>query len=187
MNVLQQWLGIGSQSITWYQASLRTVIVYIAALVMVQIGRKRFIGKSTAFDFIVGIILGSLVTGAINSTSAPFLGTLVAGFVLVGLHWLFAYITFKSDRLDNLLKGSSRQLVENGEILWDAMEKSDITRDDLLQQVRTVNHTEDLASIKKAFFERSGDISMIPNHSQPRVIEVKVEKGVQTVRVIMES
>ncbi len=65
MNPLLQLLGIRSQSITWYQASLRTVIVYIAALVMVKIGRKRFIGKSTAFNFCVGIILGSLVTGAI--------------------------------------------------------------------------------------------------------------------------
>ncbi len=84
------------------------------------------------FDFIVGIILGSLVTNAINSASAPFVGTLVAGFVLVGLHWLFAVITFKSDRLDAFLKGTSSQIVENGEILWDAMKKSDLTPEDLL-------------------------------------------------------
>ncbi len=187
MNPLQQLLGIGSQSITWYQASLRTVIVYIAALVMVKIGRKRFIGKSTAFDFIVGIILGSLVTGAINSTSAPFFGTLVAGFVLVGLHWLFAFITFKSDRLDAMLKGTSSQVVKNGEILWDAMSKSDLTREDLIEQMRTVGQTEDLNRIQKAYFERSGEISVIKSNPPPRVLEMKVEKGVQIVRIILES
>ncbi len=187
MELFRQLLGIGAQSINWYQAALRTIIIYIATLVMVKIGRRRFIGKSTAFDFIVGIILGSLVTNAITSASVPFVGTLAAGFVLVGLHWLFAIITFKSDRLDAFLKGNSSKIVDNGEILWDAMKKSDLTQEDLIEQLRTAGQTEDLASVQKAYFERSGDISVIPYRSQPRVLEVKVEKGVQIVRVILES
>lgn len=185
MSQVQQLLGIGANSINWYQAALRTVIVYIVTIAMVRIGQKRFLGKSTAFDIIVGFILGSLISTAINS-QVPFFPTLLAGFVLVGLHWLFAVITFKSDTLDTFLKGKSSQLIENGEIRWDALKKSDITSEDLLQEIRTVGQTEDLRSIKKAFFERSGDISVIKFDRQPRILEVKVEEGVQIIRILLE-
>lgn len=37
MEQIQQILGIGSDSIQWYQAVLRAVIVYAAALAMVRL------------------------------------------------------------------------------------------------------------------------------------------------------
>ncbi len=185
MNLFQQILGIGAQSLTWYQTALRSIIVYIATLIMVRIGERRFLGKNTSFDVVVGIILGSLVSTAINS-QVPFLATLLAGFVVVGLHWLFSLITFQSDFLDVFLKGSPHKLVNNGEIVWNAMKKNDITREDLTQAMRKAGHTEDVQEIREAYFERSGDISFIKYKAQPRVLEVKVEKGVQTVRIIIE-
>jgi uncharacterized membrane protein YcaP (DUF421 family) len=49
----------------------------------VRLGSKRFLGQTSAFDTIVGIMLGSIMSRAINS-SAPFFPTLIAGVVLVG-------------------------------------------------------------------------------------------------------
>jgi uncharacterized membrane protein YcaP (DUF421 family) len=186
MEHIQQILGVGSDSLNWYQVALRALIVYIAALIMVRVGEKRFLGKNTAFDVIIGIILGSVVSRAINSTDT-ILPTLVAGFVLVGLHTLLSMVTFRSDKLGDILKGTPRLLVKNGEILWDAMEKSHISRQDLIQQVRMEKNTEDIQSIQKAFLERSGDISVIPSKSEPKVLEVKVKDGVQTIRIVLES
>jgi uncharacterized membrane protein YcaP (DUF421 family) len=68
MEHIPQILGVGSDSLNWYQVALRALIVYIAALIMVRVGEKRFLGKNTAFDVIIGIILGSVVSRAINST-----------------------------------------------------------------------------------------------------------------------
>jgi uncharacterized membrane protein YcaP (DUF421 family) len=186
MELLQQLLGIGVDSLEWYQAILRSVIVYAAALAMVRIGEKRFLGKNTAFDVILGIILGSVVSRAVNSTDT-ILPTLLAGFALVGLHWLMAVISFKSDSVGSVFKGNARQLVSEGEILWDAMEKSHITQKDLIGQIRSESSTEDLKSIQKAYLERSGEISVIPARSKPKVLEVNVSEGVQTIRIILES
>lgn len=185
MAVIQQILGIGALSINWYQAAVRTIIMYIATIAMVRIGEKRFLGKNTAFDIIVGFILGSLISGAIVIPDT-LLPTIVAGFVLVGLHWLFAAITFRWNTLDGFLKGTSHKLVENGRILWDAMDKNRLTREDLIEEMRAGAETEDLDAIKDAYFERSGDISFIKYNRQPVILEVKVEKGVQTVRIVLE-
>jgi uncharacterized membrane protein YcaP (DUF421 family) len=182
IQILEQLLGLGAESLNWYQVSIRAFVIYIAALVMVRVGEKRFIGKNTAFDVILGIILGSVVSRAINS-SATFFLTILAGFVLVGLHWLFAAISFRSDWFGNLIKGTKRQLVKEGEIHWRQMEKGNISREDLMSAVRAESNREDLEGVLKAYLERSGNISIIREAEEPRILEVKVEEGVQTVRI----
>jgi uncharacterized membrane protein YcaP (DUF421 family) len=113
----------------------RAVVVYVATIFLVRLGEKRFLGKSTAFDVILGIILGSVVSRAINSRT-EFFPTLAAGFFLVALHWTFAVIAFRSDRLRTLVKGRTRKLVDDGHIRWDEMRKSHISADDLLGALR---------------------------------------------------
>lgn len=183
---LQQFLGIGADDLTWYQMAARAFIMYVAALVMVRLGEKRFLGKNTAFDVILGIILGSVASRAING-SAALVATIVAGFVLVGLHWLMAFISFRSDRFGDIVKGSKRLIVEDGAILWDAMRKSNFSNQDLMSQIRTEANVEDVETVKKAYLERSGEVSVIQASGEPKVIEVSVADGVQTVRIQLES
>ncbi|MCL4302560.1 MAG: DUF421 domain-containing protein [Anaerolineae bacterium] len=165
--------------------ALRALIVYIAALVMVRLGEKRFLGKNTAFDVILGIILGSVVSRAING-SAGFWSTLGAGFVLVGLHWLFAVLAFHSDWFGTLIKGRTRLLVKNGEIRWTAMRKSNISQNDLLGALRSEARTSSPDEVKEAHLERSGNISVIRANQEPKILEVTVREGVQTIRIQIE-
>ena len=186
MDILNQLFGTDANSLLWYQAVLRAVLVYAAALILVRVGEKRFMGKNTAFDVILGIILGSVVSRAVNSND-QILPTLAASLVLVLMHWLMALIAFKSDNLGSLFKGNARQLMQDGEILWDTMAKTHISRKDLEGQIRAEANTEDLSSIKKAYLERSGQISVIPKSGEPKILSVDVADGVQTVRIVLES
>lgn len=181
-NELAVWLGIGADSLSWYQMGLRALILYLAALVLVRVGEKRFLGKNTAFDVILGIILGSVISRAING-SADLLPTLAAGAVLVALHWLLAVFAFRSDHFGDLVKGRRRLLVADGEIQWDQMARSHVTRQDLFEQVRKGTNQENLDAVRKAYLERSGDMSFVTRSKEPQVVEVRVEEGVQTVRI----
>jgi hypothetical protein len=66
-------LGLGAEAreIGVAQMALRAVVVYVATVFMVRLGKKRFMGQGTAFDLILGIMLGSTVSRAITGT-APF-------------------------------------------------------------------------------------------------------------------
>ena len=185
METLEDILGLGADSLAWWQMLLRAALVYLAALAMVRVGEKRFLGKSTAFDVILGIVLGSVISGAITGSSA-FFATLVAGFTLVTLHWLFAFIAFRSDRFGDVVKGRSRFLIEKGEIDWDEMRNSNISYKDLMSRVRLQAQFEDLEQVQVARLERSGDLSVIPVDDAPKVLEVRVEEGVQIVRIQLE-
>ena len=181
-SAVSQLLGLSADELTEGQMLVRALIVYVVALLMVRVGEKRFLGKNTAFDVILGIILGSVVSRAITSASG-FFAILGAGFALVLLHWLFAAAAFRSDRFGDFVKGRHRVLVEDGDIRWDAMRKSQISRKDLMSALRSEANSDDLQKIKEARLERSGDISFVKANSTPKVLEVRVEDGVQTVRI----
>jgi uncharacterized membrane protein YcaP (DUF421 family) len=74
-------IGLGSDDLTVWQMSLRAFIIYVTAILLVKIGEKRFMGKNTAFDMILGIILGSVLSRAVTG-NALFLQTVGASATL---------------------------------------------------------------------------------------------------------
>src|SRR5262249_54427455 len=150
-----------------------------------RLGDRRFLGKNAAFDVIFGIILGSVLSRTIVP-SEEFSGTLVAGVVLVGLHWLFAVLAFHWDWIGRLIKGDAHRLVEHGRINWDAMRHDHITQKDLVAALHINGPTDSPQDVEAAWVERSGDISVIPAARGLRIIDITVEEGVQTVRVTFD-
>ncbi|MCB4822672.1 DUF421 domain-containing protein [Roseicella aerolata] len=182
---LATWLfGAGSDTPTLPQMAARAVLVYLAALVMVRWGEKRFMGKNTAFDVILGVILGSVVSRAVNST-ADIAPTLAAGFVLVAMHWAFASLAFRSDRFGTLVKGRTRVLVEDGRIDWEQMRRSHMSRDDLLGALRAEG-VRDPEQVAEARLERSGKVSVIEAKDGPKILGAELADGTLTVRIRLE-
>jgi uncharacterized membrane protein YcaP (DUF421 family) len=188
--ILQQFqslLGLGRDvaNVDALQMALRTIVIYAFTLAIVRFGSKRFLGKASAFDTVVGIMLGSIMSRAINS-SAPFFPTLVAGAVLIGMHWLLAVLAFHIAWFGPFVKGNTVLLVKDGQVQQQAMQQGGITRHDLNEALRRQNKESDPARIKLAYLERDGGISIIPFKPEPRVVEVSVKDGVQTVRIELQ-
>ena len=59
-------LGLESRDINSHQMGLRAAVVFIVTILMVRLAKKRFMGRATAFDVILGIMIGSIVSRAIN-------------------------------------------------------------------------------------------------------------------------
>jgi uncharacterized membrane protein YcaP (DUF421 family) len=160
--LLQTLLGISTEAkeLTFLQVSVRGVIVFIATLVMVRLSSKRSLAEKTAFDAVLVVIIGSMLSRAING-SAAFLPTLGSGFVLVLLHRLFGFTAFYSHAFGIVLKGKPAVLVQNGRLQHKNMLWNHISEHDLQEDMRLEAKTDDLSKIKTARVERSGDISFI--------------------------
>lgn len=164
-----EWLlGLQANSfeLMWWQIMLRAMIVYVIALILVRLGDRRFIGKLSAFDVVLGIILGSVLSRAITG-SAPFFPTIGAGLALIGMHRLFATVAFHFRPFSILVKGSKQPLIVDGEIQWDNMRASSIGEHDLHAALRAEASIDDPAQVEAAYLERSGDISVIPREQNP--------------------
>jgi uncharacterized membrane protein YcaP (DUF421 family) len=153
-------LGVEPKHLTSLQVSTRGIIVFIATLIMVRISSKRSLAEKTAFDAALIIIIASVLSRAING-SAPFVPTLVVGFVLVLLHRLLALGAYASHTFGILVKGKPVTIVENGRVDRKNMRANHITQHDLEEDMRLDAEIDDLRQIKVARVERSGDISFI--------------------------
>lgn len=166
------------------QMALRAVLIYILALALVRIGSKRFLSHATAFDVVVGIMLGSILSRAING-SAPFLPTILASGALVGLHWGFAALAASTSFFGPLVKGNPRLLIKDGHVQDAEMRAANLTASDLDEALRLQSHQEDPSKIKRAYLERNGSISVIPYEQEARILDVATEQGVSTIRIRM--
>lgn len=187
---LQSLLGHGDE--IWetgiIQTALRGVVVYSITLVLVRLASKRFMAKASAFDVVVGIMLGSIMSRGILGLS-PIVLTLTASCVILALHNLFAVIAYRFDWFGPLVKGRNVFLIKDGVPQQREMKKANITEKDLKEAMRRQTGHTDPTQFEEAYLERSGKISFIPyehEKGKPRVCSVSVEKGVQTVRIEIE-
>ena len=154
-------LGLEPKDLSLVHVCLRGFIVFIAALVMVRLADRRFLGKMSALDVILGFALASMLARAING-SAAFFPTLGGGFALVFLHRLLAMFAFYSDGFGRLVKGEAEVLVEDGHRVPQSLRRHKITEKDLLEEIRLEGQALKVESVKTATIERNGKVSVIP-------------------------
>ena len=174
-------LGLDSKDLGTAQMALRAAVVYAAMVVVVRLGKKRFMGQATAFDVILGIMLGSVASRAITG-NAPLGPALAAAAALLAMHWAFSALALRWRRFGVAIKGRPVVLVREGRTDERAMRAAHLTGHDLEEDLRRrgVGGVEQVA---EARLERNGDISVIRTAKPPRVAEVRVADGVQTIRI----
>ncbi len=170
--------------ISYLQMVLRTIIVYGVALGLIRLGKRRFLGGYTAFDILMGFVVGSIMSRAITGGESFFSAILVIS-TLMAIHYFISYVSYHYSSASKLMKNEERQLVKDGIINDAAMLKSKLGENDLLQALRQKAGIEDAKHVKSAYLERDGSITVIPKQTEPRVLEVEVENGVQTVKIVL--
>ncbi len=169
-------------TITVFQVVTRTVVIYLVALVIIRIGKRRFMGDYSAFDILIGLIVGSTMARAVTGTISLLNMVIVVG-VLMALHWIIATLSVHWQGFGRFIENSPRKLIIDGAIQDDALLKSKITRDDLMLALRQESHIDDVELVKAAYLERDGSITVLPKDSVNTVQNVEVEKGVQTIKI----
>lgn len=152
--------GLDADELTIWHVLIRCLFIYIIGIILVRLGNKRFVGKMSAFDIMLAIIIGSMLSRAITS-DRQFFSIIAACLLLILLHRSFSKIAAYSDGFGSWIKGSERLIVKDGEILWEEMHKSNLSEKDLMQNLRLNGNVSDVKNVKEARLERNGDISVI--------------------------
>jgi uncharacterized membrane protein YcaP (DUF421 family) len=160
-------LGLGREAtaLSFLQISLRGIIVFVATLVIIRCGDRRFLSQKTAFDAVLGFILASMLARAVNGTAA-FFPTLGGGFVLVILHRVLAYWSRRSHGLGFLIKGRSDVIVRDGSLDEAAARRNRLSVHDILEDLRLHGNVAEIKDVSLAVFERNGHISVVRRPDQ---------------------
>lgn len=152
------WKEIWVPKLSPLEVIVRALVVYLFVQFLFRLlGRKewtRYAVFNVVVLFLVAVALRTTMLSDDNSVTSGILSVSTVLFV----DWLFSYLSFRSDRLADLLQGEIIQLVHHGELQTSGMRKARISKSQLLEQVRLKGHTS-LDEIEEAHMERSGRIS----------------------------
>ena len=153
-------LDLDATELAFGQMAWRGFVVFSFAIVLVRMGARRLLAHAAGFDIMVAIVLGSVLSRAING-QAPFFPTLGVSVLLVALHHLLATLAFHSHWISERVKGRARILVRDGKINRDEMSHSKITMDDLDENLRLHGNVREISDVAEARLERNGAVSVV--------------------------
>jgi uncharacterized membrane protein YcaP (DUF421 family) len=180
--MIDQLLGLHADKLNLYQMLLRTLIVYVYIVTLLRIGDRRFFGQHAVFDGVLLIVLGSVVSRAING-QAPFFPTLGATAFLIFLHWLTAYFACKHKGFQHMVEDNAMLLVKDGEFQRENMQRVKMADNDVIEGMR-LEGVSDRQLVKEGWMEANGKMSVI---KRAMVVEIDVKDGVQTMRIEIGS
>jgi uncharacterized membrane protein YcaP (DUF421 family) len=152
---------VRAEDLTIPQIALRATLVFLVWLTIVRMADRRLLGKYSAFDVVLAVMLGSVLSRAING-SAPLWGTLAAAAILVAMHWVLTFLSFHWHAFGQVVKGLPRTLIVDGKVYEDELRRNFITNHDLCEMLRLQGRIVDPSEAKLATLERNGQISAIP-------------------------
>lgn len=136
------------------------ILSYIFLILILRISGKRTLSKMNAFDFIITVALGSMLSNIIMDSSI----SLVEGMIGLGLLVLLQYIiTFTSMRyrtVGSIIKSKPTLLYYNSEFFEKNMIKERILKVVLEQAIRKAGY-ENYESISAIILETDGSLSVI--------------------------
>ena len=159
---LEQLLGLDTalSALTWGQMVARTVTVFLFGILLIRLADRRFLGRSAGFDVLLAIMLGSVLSRAINA-QAPFFKTLAASALLVLLHRGVAALSCRWSAFSKMGKGQAVVLVRDGQPISEAIRAADISRDDLEENLRLNANVANVSEVAEARLERNGQVSVL--------------------------
>ena len=162
MDIADRMLGLHleSKDLGFEEIVCRSLVVFIVAIALARVADRRFMGRNACFDFMLGVILGSVLSRAING-QARFFPTLGASAALVILHRLTGTLAFHSHWFSLCVKGRARVLVADGKICENEMRRNRITFDDLCENLRAHGNITSVEDVARATLERNGTISVV--------------------------
>ena len=153
-------LNVDAADLAFGHMAARALVVFWVAVILARLGARRLLAHGAGFDIMVAVILGSVLSRAING-QAPFFPTLGASVLLVALHHLLATLTFHSHSLSQLVKGRPHVLVRDGKLDHRELARSKITHDDLDEHLRLHGNVKETADVAEARLERNGSVSVV--------------------------
>lgn len=157
-------VGYDDHSLEPHQMGVRATLVFFIALIYVRTGGIRMLGRQSAFDSLTALMLGAILGKAVISEDS-FLGTLLAAFVIMILHRLVAWLTYKSSWAGSILKGRSILLFQNNSPVVENLSRVHITENDLRETVRKNLNLDDMDYVKEIYMDRSGELSVIKRNN----------------------
>ena len=148
-------------SVPIWEIVVRTVIVYVAVLLLLRLAGKRELGQMSVADLVVILVIANAVQNAMNGGDNSVIGGIVSAVTLVAANWFVGLLTYRNKKMETLIEGRPEVLIHNGNLFGAALQHAKLTRHELMNALREAGCAS-IEDVHAALLENDGTISVIP-------------------------
>ena len=148
------------------EVAVRTLIIYLYALVIVHFMSKRGIPELTPLEYLLIIAMGSAAGDPMFYPDVPLLHAMIVLGLLIFMRRGIIYITQQVEPLEHLVEAEPVMVIEDGIILKNVLRGEELELGSLLAQLRHegIRH---LSEVEYAYLEPDGNVSVFRFEEPP--------------------
>ena len=151
------WHDIFVIQIPVLEKILRTVLVYLAIVILFRLAGKRDLATFNTFDFVVIFLLSNVVQNAIIGNDDSLTGGVIGAAVLVAINSVFNRWLAASPRASHFLEGKPTTVIEDGHFIKSALRRLALRPAEIDQAIR-VQNGDDVSEIGNGRMDPSGQL-----------------------------
>jgi uncharacterized membrane protein YcaP (DUF421 family) len=140
---------------------LRSVTALMALFFLTKMLGKKQVSQLSAFDYVIGISMGSIAAEMTINSATPFFDGLIAMIAYALVAYIISILTLKSMKLRRFFTGTPVILIQDGKIIRKNLRKSLVDINDLMQECRGSGYFN-IDDIAYAVMEGCGKLSFLP-------------------------
>ena len=170
----------------WIEVALRSLLYIAVLFLMTKLLGSKQISQLSFFEYISGIIIGSVAAEVITGVDANILHGIIVIILFGGITYAVDVLSLKSKNFRDFAEGKSTVFIKDGKVMEDSLKKKYYSIDDLNTLLRKKNVFK-VADVEFAVLEPNGDLNVLLKKENqpitPKDLNVKVgnEKVPQTV------
>jgi uncharacterized membrane protein YcaP (DUF421 family) len=164
---------------------LRPVLVYLFLVIAFRLAGKRELGQLNAFDLVVILTLANVLQNAGIGDDTTVTGGFIGAGSLLLVNYVVVRFVLSHPTVDRLIEGEPAKLVENGQLLPEALHKELITEPELVAALRRQGIGA-VSEVAVAYLETGGTISAIPKRPTPEeAAEATIEAALSRIETAL--
>lgn len=159
---------------------IRTIVIFIVALIVVRLMGKRQIGEMQPFELVITLIIAEVACVPMSDPSIPMYYGVLPIVALFVLHYLLSFIARKSINFRKVIDGNAVVVITPDGVDLRALKRLNMNVNDLLESSRNAGYFN-LEDILFGVFETNGKFSVIPRSDATEVtrkdLKIKAEES----------
>lgn len=144
----------------YIQITFRVIAIMILFLICTLLSGRRHLSELPVFDFLVIMVLGSVIGADITEPDIPHMPIAYAVVLITLIQFIYGKVVIKNRKIGKLLTFEPIVIIQNGEFIKSNLSKINYSIDTVLALLREKSIFY-LNEVDFAIIESSGDISVL--------------------------
>lgn len=141
------------------EIALRTLVMFLWLVLLLRFTGKRGLAQLSPLELAIVIGMGSAAGDPMFYPEVPLVHGMLVLLLVVLFQRLLSYLVIRSERVETFIEGLPVELVRDGVLLLRALDRADLSREDLFEGLRAQS-VRQLGQVQRVYFEQDGKLSV---------------------------